>query len=137
MRLLPKSFKYKKQQKGKSFNKIDALVNFQNIKFDSIKLISSSHGRLSSQQFNSIRARINKAMKKIGRVWFNVFPHTPITKKPIEVRMGKGKGNVDHWVFNCKVGFTLCEIQTSFKIKAISALKEAQIRLPIKTKIKI
>jgi large subunit ribosomal protein L16 len=136
MRLLPRSFKHKKQQKGKSFNKIDSLVKFQSIKFDCIKLVSCSHGRLSSQQFNSIRAYINKVIKKIGRVLFNVFPHTPITKKPIEVRMGKGKGNVDHWVFNCKVGFTLCEIQTKFKTKAILALKAAQIRLPIRTKIK-
>lgn len=137
MRLLPRSFKYKKKQKGKSFNKIDSAVWFQNIKFNCIKLISCSHGRLSSQQFNSIQFSINKIMKRIGRVRFNIFPHTPITKKPIEVRMGKGKGNVDHWVFNCKVGFTLCEIQTNFKSKAVLALKAAQIRLPIKTKIKL
>lgn len=137
MHLLPCSFKYKKQQKGKSFNKIDALVQFQNIKFESVKLISCSHGRLSSRQFNSIRSYISKVMKKVGLVRFNVFPHTPITKKPIEVRMGKGKGNVDHYVFNCKVGFSLCEIRTNFKTKAILALKAAQIRLPIKTKIKL
>jgi len=64
-----------------------------------------------------------------------VFPHNQISKKPLEIRMGKGKGNVDHWVFNVKTGFTICEVKTDFPLKAIKALKLAQIRLPIKTKI--
>ena len=78
---------------------------------------------------------INKLLKKLGKTNIKVFPHHQISKKPLEVRMGKGKGNVDHWVFNVKTGFTICEIKTNFLLKAIKALKLAQIRLPIKTKI--
>jgi large subunit ribosomal protein L16 len=74
-------------------------------------------------------------MKKLGKVYFKIFPHNPITKKPLEIRMGKGKGNVDHWVYNSKIGVLLCEIQTQHYIKAFKALKAAQHRLPIKTKI--
>ena len=135
MLISPRSFKYKKKQKGKLFNRIDNLTNFKFIKFDTIKLVASSHGRISAKQINSISLTINKIIKKIGIFKLNLFPHNPITKKPIEVRMGKGKGNVDHWVFNVKVGFLICEIQTLFKAKAYIALKSAKIRLPIKTKI--
>jgi large subunit ribosomal protein L16 len=136
MLLSPRFSKYKKSQKGKAFNKIDNLLNFQNIKFDSLKLICSEHGRLSGKQINAISFTINKFMKKIGFVNFKIFPHHPISKKPIEVRMGKGKGNVSHWVFNVKPGFIICEIETSNKLQAYKALKSAQYRLPINTKIK-
>ncbi len=135
MLLLPRSFKYKKRQKGKNFNKLDNVLTFKNIKFNTIKLISISCGRLTAKQINSMYLCINKIMKKIGQINLKVFPHNPISKKPLEVRMGKGKGNVDHWVFNVKAGFTLCEIKTNFVIQGFKALKLAQIRLPIKTKI--
>lgn len=135
MLLSPRSFKYKKKQKGKVFNRIDNIIPFKSIRFETIKLISFCHGRVSAKQINSIFLTLNKFIKKIGVIKLNLFPHNPISKKPIEVRMGKGKGNVDHWVFNVKAGFILCEIQTLFKVKAYKALKNAQIRLPIKTKI--
>ena len=77
----------------------------------------------------------NKQIKKLGRLKVNIFPHTPISKKPIEVRMGKGKGNVDHWIFKVKPGFILYEIETIFIPIAIKALQRGQVRLPIKTKI--
>jgi large subunit ribosomal protein L16 len=137
MKLTPRFFKYKKAQKGKSFNKLDNLLEFHAFKFNSIKLIACSHGRITDRQYKSIYLCINKIIKKSGQINFNIFPHLPISKKPIEVRMGKGKGKVDHWVFNCKIGFTICEIQTNYKTKGIIALKAAQIRLPIITKIKI
>jgi large subunit ribosomal protein L16 len=135
MLLLPRFFKYKKKQKGKVFNRIDNIIEFKSIHFNSIKLIALSHGRITAKQINSIYLTLNKSLKKIGIVKLNLFPQNPISKKPVEVRMGKGKGNVDHWVFNVKVGFIICEIQTTFKNKVYSALKMAQIRLPIKTKI--
>jgi large subunit ribosomal protein L16 len=78
---------------------------------------------------------LSKKIKKQGRVKVNIFPDTPISKKPIEVRMGKGKGNVDHWVFKVKPGFILFEVETSSISTAIKALEAGQIRLPIKTKI--
>jgi len=135
MILLPRSFKYKKKQKGKVFNKIDNIITFKNIKFDTLSLISLSHGRITSKQLNSIYLAINKVIKKVGVLKLNIFPHNPITKKPIEIRMGKGKGNVDHWVFNLKVGFVICQIQSLYLTQAYKALKNAQIRLPVKTKI--
>jgi len=135
MLLFPRSFKYKKRQKGKNFNKLDNLITFQNINFNTIKLVSTSSSRLKSKQIYSIFMVLNKLMKKIGFVSLKTFPHYPISKKPLEVRMGKGKGNVDHWAFNIKFGFVICEINTKFLIKAVRALKLAQIRLPIKTKI--
>lgn len=135
MLLLPRSFKYKKRQKGKNFNKLDNIITFQNIKFNNIKLVSISSGRLKSKQINSMFSCINKSMKKLGLITLQIFPHNPISKKPLEVRMGKGKGNVDHWAFNVKVGFVLCEIKTNFLKQAIKAFKLGQIRLPIKTKI--
>jgi large subunit ribosomal protein L16 len=134
MLLLPRFFKYKKIQKGKAFNKIDNIIIFKNIKFDTIKLIATSHGRLYSKQINSISFIMNKIIKKLGKVKLNLFPHNPITKKPNEVRMGKGKGNVNSWGFNLKPGFTICEIYSTDSVLALKALKMAQIRLPIKTK---
>jgi len=135
MLLMPRSFKYKKKQKGKAFNKINNIITFQDIKFDVIKLVSVSQSRLSAKQINSIYYTINKRIKKIGIIKLNIFPHNPITSKPIEVRMGKGKGNVSHWVFNVKAGFVLLEIRTSFFLQAYKALRLSQIKLPMKTKI--
>jgi large subunit ribosomal protein L16 len=135
MLLLPRFFKYKKKQKGKAFNKIDNIIVFKTIKFNTIKLIAISHGRLYSNQINAVHFVINKIIKKLGKINLNLFPHNPITKKPIEVRMGKGKGNVDSWSFNVKPGFTICEVQCNYLNIAHKALKMAQIRLPVKTKI--
>jgi large subunit ribosomal protein L16 len=135
MQMLPRSFKYKKKQKGKSFNKVDNIITFQNIKFNTVKLIATTHGRVYAKQINSVYFAINKIIKKLGKIKLHVFPHNPITKKPIEVRMGKGKGNVDSWGFNVKPGFTICEINSLYIVAVYKALKIAQLRLPIKTKI--
>jgi large subunit ribosomal protein L16 len=136
MLLNPRNFKYKKQQKGKSFKIIlGRRPCLTALNFGSIGLKALSSGRLTAQQINAVRQCINKRIKKLGRLKVNIFPHTPISKKPIEVRMGKGKGNVDHWVFNVKPGFILYEIETTFQSIALKALQSGQIRLPIKTKI--
>ena len=92
-------------------------------------------GRLTSKQIESVRQCISKIIKKQGRVKINVFPDTPISKKPIEVRMGKGKGAVDHWVFKVRAGSVLYEIETSFISLGIKALEAGQIRLPLRSKI--
>jgi ribosomal protein L16/L10AE len=75
MLLMPRSFKYKKRQKGKSFNKLDNVITFQNIKFNTIKLVSVSSGRLKSKQINSIFLCINKSLKKLGKIYFKVFKY--------------------------------------------------------------
>jgi|TARA_X000000950_G_C13530133_1_gene503265 large subunit ribosomal protein L16 len=136
MLLSPRRFKYRKQQKGKSVNKIS--VNSKDNKklmFGSIGLKSLESGRLTAKQIQSVKQVINKKIKKIGRLKVNVFPQIPVSKKPVEVRMGKGKGNVDHWVFRVKAGVVLYEIETTSLLNSIKALELSQRRLPLKTKI--
>ncbi len=134
MLFIPKNSKYKKQQKGRAFNKLNSLTHLYKLK-GSVGLKALSFCRLTSKQLNSIHQSINKIVKKLGRIQMNVFPQTPISKKPKEIRMGKGKGSVDHWVSKVKPGTILCEIKTDFIPIGIKALKTAQIRLPVKTKI--
>ena len=136
MLLSHRRFKYRKQQKGKSVNRIS--VNSKENKklmFGSIGLKSLESGRLTAKQIQSVKQVINKKIKKIGRLKVNVFPQIPISKKPVEVRMGKGKGNVDHWVFKVKAGVILYEIETAFLETSIKALELSKLRLPLKTKI--
>jgi len=136
MLLSPRNFKYRKQQKGKSINRISVKSkNTKNLIFGEIGLKSIESGRLTAKQMQSVRQVINKKIKKIGRLKINVFPHTPVSKKPVEVRMGKGKGNVDHHIFKVKAGIIIYEIETKFTSICIKALKLAQRRLPFKTKI--
>lgn len=136
MLLSPRNFKYRKQQKGKSINRISVKSkDTRSLIFGSLGLKSIEPGRLTAKQMQSVRQVINKKIKKIGRLKINVFPHTPISKKPVEVRMGKGKGNVDHYIFKVRAGIILYEIETSFTVLATRALQLAQRRLPFKTKI--
>ena len=78
---------------------------------------------------------MNKILKKTGQIKINIIADTPISKKPIEIRMGKGKGSVDHWIAKVNSGTVIFEIETASKILAVNALKAAQIKLPINTKI--
>ena len=133
--LIPKQKKYKKEQKGKNFKLISPVVSLDRLKFGSIGLVSLSSGRLTSKQIDSMQQTINKIIKKLGVLRLNIFPDTPISKKPIEVRMGKGKGMVDHWVFKVKSGTLLCEVETSTFSVGVKAIESAKIKLPIKTKL--
>jgi len=135
MMFIPKQTKYKKQQKGKTFNRITNVYSLDKFNLGSISLKSIEAGRLDSKQIESMRQSIQKVLKKSGRLIVNVFPDTPISKKPVEVRMGKGKGNVDHWVFKARSGIVLCEIEISNPGIGLKAMQAAQFRLPIKTKI--
>ena len=136
MLLSPRKFKYRKQQKGKSTNRVSVTSkNKKRLMFGSVGLKSMEPGRLTAKQMQAVRQVVNKKIKKIGRLKINVFPFTPISKKPVEVRMGKGKGNVDHWVFKVKAGVSLYEIETSYTSIAVRALELGQRRLPFKTKI--
>jgi large subunit ribosomal protein L16 len=132
---IPKQQKFQKQQKGRSFKKINSFFNLDSLKFGSIALISLEFGKISSKQLNAVYQSINKIIKKNGRIVMRTFAHTPVSKKPVEVRMGKGKGSVDSWVSKIKVGSIICEIESSNKSLALLALKSAQYRLSIQTKI--
>lgn len=130
---IPRNFKFRKQQKGKKFNKI---LSYNTVKNSTcLKLKTLSFGRLTSNQLKALKQTINKIIKKRGRVVFKAFPQTPITKKPIEVRMGKGKGAFNHWVAKIRPGCVICYIESEFSLIAKKALNYARTRLPIKTKI--
>jgi large subunit ribosomal protein L16 len=130
--LQPKKVKYRKQQKGRVrgvATKGDTLV------FGSYGLKSLGHGWLTDRQIEAGRVAINREMKRGGRLWVRVFPDKPVTKKPAETRMGKGKGDVDHWVARVKKGRILYEIDGVSEEVAISALTLAKYKMPFPTKI--
>lgn len=135
MLFIPNDSKYKKQQKGKSFCRVNKNINFFQLKHGSIGLKALSFGRVASKEIKTANQIMNKILKKRGFIKINIFPQTPISKKPLEIRMGKGKGNIDHWIFKVKPGFVLFEIETEFKSLAIKALKLVQIRISLDTKI--
>lgn len=90
---------------------------------------------LTNRQLEAARIAINRHIKRGGKVWINVFPDRPLTKKPAEVRMGSGKGSVEWWVANVKPGRILFEISYPDEATAREALRRAQHKLPIKTRI--
>jgi large subunit ribosomal protein L16 len=131
----PKKFKFKKQQKGTLPNYIRSSVVSDQLHFGSLGLKAMSFGRVTSKQIETMRQFLNKLIRKTGRVVINFFPNQPITQKPLEVRMGKGKGSVSHWAFKVKPGLFLCEIitdQTKVAKKALNLLKK---KISTKTKI--
>ena len=134
MLFIPKSKKFKKSQKGSLQNRVTKNNSIFQLK-GCVGLKATVSGRLTSKQLVSIKKIINKIIKKTGRLNINLFPHLPVSKKPKEIRMGKGKGNIDRWVSKILAGSLLCEIYTLSSPLAFAALKLAQIRLPIKTRI--
>jgi len=132
---IPKKTKFRKQQKGKKFNTINRVYSLQNLHFGSIGLKAISSGRLTSKQIITLKQSLNKIIKKNGQVKINVFADVPISKKPLEIRMGKGKGAVDHWIAKIKVGTLLCEIETTKTLLGIKALNSVKFKLPILTQI--
>lgn len=134
MLFIPKQKKFKKSQKGRLLNKISKAESFLKLnKLIGLKALET--GRLNSKQLISAKQAINKLIKKTGKIIVPVFPHHPISKKPKEIRMGKGKGSVDHWICKITAGTILFEIKTKYSLLCLKALKSAQIRLPLKTKI--
>ena len=132
MLLQPKKTKYKKIQKGK-LSKFDFRSN--KLRFGSIGLKAAKAGTISSRQIEAARQAINRKIQRKGKIWIKIFPSLPITSKPVEVRMGKGKGNLDHWAVRIKAGtvlFELCGISTK---NALAAFKTGKAKLPVKTKI--
>lgn len=135
MLFVPSNSKYKKQQKGRAFNKIKSHLNLCQLKFGTVGLKTISFGRLSSKQLNAFKKSVTKIIKKRGKFIIHTFPQTPITKKPLAIRMGKGKGFVDHWVCKIKPGFILCEVNIVPLSLGIKAIKLAQIKLPFTTRL--
>lgn len=129
--LQPKRTKYRKQQKGR----IKGLARKgSTISFGSFALKTMDAGRLTNRQIESARIAMTRFMKREGKVWIRVFPDKPITEKPIQVRMGKGKGAVDHYVAAVKPGRILFELDGVPSDVAIEALRLAAQKLPLQTK---
>lgn len=133
--LIPKKQKYKKRQKGKRRNKICVCSFLETIKKKSLFLKAVESGRVSSKQLNSSFQIINKRIKKRGKILLRVFPQLPVSKKPVEVRMGKGKGAVNSWISKVQAGTVLFEVCITPSTQVIEALELAKLRLPIRTKI--
>ena len=129
--LQPKKTKYRKQQKGKI--KGNAQRGSQ-IAFGSFGIKSMDEGFLTSRQIEAARIAVTRYMKREGKVWIRVFPDKPITSKPAEVRMGKGKGALDHWVAVIRPGRVLFEAEGVPYDVAKEALRLAAKKLPLKTK---
>lgn len=130
MWLQPKKTKYKKVHKGK-LSKFNFCSN--KLKFGSIGLKATNSGTVSSRHIEAARQAIVRKLSRKGKLWIRVFPTIPITAKPTEVRMGKGKGNVSHWGVKVNAGTILFEIYGVGKNVAISAFKTGGAKLPIKT----
>lgn len=135
MRLEPRYFKYKKQQKGKKQNLIIKVAPLDRFSYGCVALITTEPGSLTGKQINTLRQTVNKMIKKSGTFVIKIFPFIPVTSKPLAVRMGKGKGNVSHRIAKIKCGTTLCEINTKSEGVAIKAFKTVQYKLPFNTKI--
>jgi large subunit ribosomal protein L16 len=129
--LQPKRTKYRKQHKGR----IKGIAyKGGTIAFGSFGLKAITEGRLTNRQIESARIAMTRFMKREGKVWIRIFPDKPITKKPQEVRMGKGKGAVDHWVAQVKAGTVMFEIDGVPHAVAAEALRLAAQKLPLLTK---
>jgi large subunit ribosomal protein L16 len=137
MSFIPKKLKYKKHQKGCKSNFIAPIRTLNNLKFKSLIIKAESFGRISSTQLTAFANSLKKRIKRVGRVIFKVFAHTPVSKKPLEVRMGKGKGPVDYWVTKVRAGSILCEIEIYHHTIPISSFRVVLLKLPIKTKIEL
>ncbi|URJ30858.1 50S ribosomal protein L16 [Candidatus Blochmannia vicinus] len=127
--LQPKYTKFRKMHKGRNRGSITN----DNISFGKFALKATSRGRLKSCQIEAARRAISRAIKRQGQIWIRVFPDKPITKKPLEVRMGKGKGNVEYWVALIQPGKILYEINGVPKELACNAFKLGAAKLPVKT----
>ena len=132
--LTPAKTKYRKAQKGGKKILGCASSGFS-LAYGSFGLKALESGKLTSRQIESARKVITRYMKRAGKLWIMVFPHTPITKKPAEVRMGSGKGNVEYYVAKIKPGRVIFEIDGIIDSEAKIALEKASAKLPFKSKI--
>ena len=130
--LCPKKFKFKKVNKKKVYG-IETKVNNPVIGVYAVK--SLTLGRITSSQIESIRKLISRKMNKSGFLRFFVFPSLPVTSKPIEVRMGKGKGSLSYWCFPIKAGRLIFEFYGISFFSAINIHKLIKSKLPVRTKL--
>lgn len=129
--LMPRKTKYRKAQKGR--NEGVATRGFE-IDFGRYGLRSLENERITSRQIEAARRAMTRYVKRGGKIWIRIFPHTPITQKPAEVRMGSGKGALDHYVAKVQAGKILFEMDGVDEATAKEAMRLAAMKLPVKTK---
>ena len=128
--LQPKRTKFRKQQKGRN----RGLAQTGNkVSFGEYGLKATERGRMTSRQIEAARRAMTRHVKRGGKIWIRVFPDKPITQKPLEVRQGKGKGNVEYWIAQIQPGRMLYEMEGVSEEIAREAFKLAAAKLPFKT----
>lgn len=130
--LSPKKIKHRKQMKGRLRGTAQRGAS---ISFGEYALKAVGRGKMTAQQIEAARITINRTIKRRGKMWIRVFPDKPITKKPAETRMGKGKGSPEYWVAPVRPGRILYELQGVEESVAIKALTLAGNKLPFATKV--
>ena len=129
--LAPKKVKYRKVQKGR---RRGLAYRGSTINFGQYGLMATTAGWITSRQIESARVAITRTMKRTGKLWIRIFPDKSVTKKPLETRMGKGKGEPAFWVAVVRAGRVLFEIGGVDESKAKAALRLASYKLPLRTK---
>jgi large subunit ribosomal protein L16 len=129
--LMPKKVKYRKQQKGKMRGKA---WRGSSLSFGEYGLKVMECGYITDRQIEASRIAMTRFIKRGGKIWLRLFPDKPITKKPAEVRMGSGKGALDHWVAVVRPGKILFEMEGVAPEVAMEAMRLASHKLPLKTK---
>ncbi|MFK4754722.1 50S ribosomal protein L16 [Oceanobacter antarcticus] len=128
--LLPKRTKFRKVQTGRNRG---LAIRGSKVSFGEFALKATGRGRLTSRQIEAARRAMTRKVKRGGKIWIRVFPDKPITEKPLEVRMGKGKGNVEYWVCQIQPGRVLYEMEGVPEELAREAFSLAAAKLPFDT----
>ena len=130
--LEPKKVKFRRVHRG---NRRGMSMRGNFVTFGSYGLKAIEPGWVTARQIESSRIVISRIVRKIGKMWIRIFPDKPVTARPAETRMGKGKGSLDHWVALVKPGRILFEIDGVTKEEAVQAFRDAGHKLPMKTKL--
>jgi large subunit ribosomal protein L16 len=128
--LQPKRTKFRKQHKGRNRG---IATTGNRVNFGEYGLKCTTRGRITARQIEAARRAINRYIKRGGKIWIRIFPDVPVTKKPLEVRQGKGKGNVEYWVAKVQPGRVLYEMEGVPEPVAREAFRLAAAKLPVQT----
>ena len=128
--LQPKRTKFRKQSKGRNRG---LAQNGNKVSFGEYGLKATTRGRITARQIEAARRAITRYVKRGGKLWIRIFPDKPVSRKPLEVRMGGGKGNVEYWVAKIQPGKMLYEIEGVPEETAREAFALAAAKLPVKT----
>ena len=130
--LLPRKTAHRKVRKGKNEG---VATRCNTVAFGEFGLMSLDNERINSRQIEAARQAITRYIKRGGKIWIRIFPHTPVTKKPLDVKMGSGKGEPQYYVAKVKAGTVMFEIADVTEEQAREALRLASHKLPVKCKI--